>query len=203
MIIRHGFLAFVAILILFSISQLFLIPPFAGDIFPIYKSGYFDEIEKGYNVIKDSFVEIKMLSKPVYSWIFLDDIEKKHNIIIKVYNSKGKLVPAPGEESDEHDIRVTDIINSIDPNTYSEIQEDSYYSAIPLFFEDRCRFCHQNYKKNLIGIISFKRKYNSYIYYSSERIIIFTSIAAILSILFFLILKWDPEKRIKEIFDKL
>ena len=144
-----------------------------------------------------------MMSKPVYAWIFLEDIEKKHSIDIKVYNRQGYEVSAPGEESNARDAAVMGLINSLNPKPYSEVRKGKYYSAIPVFLEDRCRFCHNNNKGNIIGVIAFEREYNSYIYYSSERIIVFVLISTFLSILFYLGLRWDPEKRVKELFDKL
>ena len=47
-------------LILVSMSQIFSIPPYAGDIFPVYKSGYFKELDRGFSIITDSFIGIKV-----------------------------------------------------------------------------------------------------------------------------------------------
>jgi len=188
---------------LISFAQIFPIPPFSKEIYTMLKSGYFSELEKGFEVIKDSFIRIKILGKPVYGWIFLEDIEKKYEIFIKVYNNKGLEVWAPGETKENHDDKVKKTLNSLNPQIFSEIRGNKYYSVIPVFIEDRCRFCHDTTDSSkIIGIFTFERSFDSFIYYSSERIIIFTIISIILSILLYLVLQWEPEKKVKELFDK-
>ena len=95
--IKYILIIFISVLILISILQIFSIPPYAEDIFKVYKSGYFVELEKGCEIIKDSFLDIKMMSKPVYGWIFVSDMKKKHGISIKVFDYRGREVTAPGE----------------------------------------------------------------------------------------------------------
>ena len=104
--IKYLYIVIVIILLIISISQIFAIPPYAGDIFHIYKSGYFTELERGFQVTIDSFINIKMMSKPVYAWIYLKDMQKKYNMDIKVYNNKGLEVPAPGETKASEDNRI-------------------------------------------------------------------------------------------------
>lgn len=201
--IKYAFMVFLAVLMLLSLSQVFPLPPFAGDIHRIFKSGYFMELERGFEVIKDSFIEIKMMSKPVYSWLFLDDIRKKHGIDVRVYSAQGYEVRVPGDTRESGDPRVEKLRNSLRPMIISEVDGGRYYSAVPVFAEDRCRFCHRTPdKKGLIGILTFEREQNSYIYYSSTRVIIFTCLSLILSMLFYLVWIWDPERKVKELFDK-
>jgi len=201
--IKFVYLALVIILLIISISQIFTIPPYAGDIYSVYKSGYFKELDRGFGVTLDSFLNIKMFSKPVYGWIFLEDMRKKFNLDIKIYNNKGLEIPAPGETEASKDKNIIKIINSINPQSYSAVQNGKYYSSIPIFFEDKCRFCHTGInKKNIAGIMTFERDYDAYIYYSSERIIIFVILSLVLMVLLYLIIKWDPGKVIKELFDK-
>lgn len=201
--IKYMYIVFVVMLLIISIAQIFSIPPYAGNIFSVYKSGYFKELDNGFQVIIDSFNNIKMMSRPVYAWIFLKDIQKKNNINIKVYNNKGFEVQAPGLTGSSNDDNVLKILNSINPQTFSRVIDNKYYSAIPVFIEDRCRFCHPNInKKNIAGVITFEREYNSYIYYSSERVIIFVLISLVLIILLYYIIRWDPAKVVKELFDK-
>ena len=197
------YIVFVVMLLIISIAQIFSIPPYAGNIFSVYKSGYFKELDNGFQVTIDSFNNIKMMSRPVYAWIFLKDIQKKNNINIKVYNNKGFEVQAPGLTGSSNDDNVLKILNSINPQTFSRVIDNKYYSAIPVFIEDRCRFCHANInKKNIAGVITFEREYDSYIYYSSERVIIFVLISLVLIILLYYIIRWDPAKAVKELFDK-
>ncbi|MFH0974723.1 MAG: hypothetical protein V1874_02950 [Spirochaetota bacterium] len=201
--IKYLYIALLLILLVISIAQIFSIPPYAGEIFPIYKSGYFKELDKGFNITIDSFKDIKMMSRPAYAWIFLKDIQKKYNYNIKVYNNDGLEVPAPGEIINPDDDKVSAILNSINPQSYSRVKNGKYYSAIPVFGENKCRFCHSNInKKNILGIITFEREYDSYIYYSSERVIIFILISLFLIIVLFFVIRWDPGKVVKELFDK-
>ncbi|MDY6935395.1 MAG: hypothetical protein SVZ03_14365 [Spirochaetota bacterium] len=202
MIIKYMFIIILVLLTLISISQIFSIPPFAEDIFYIYKSGYFSELEKEFDIIKDSFINIKMMSKAVYAWIFLQDISKKHEIDIRVYNRRGNEVFAPGEETVEENERVIRLLNTSNPDIISEAKGEKYYSAIPILIERRCRFCHTiNNKSNIVGVMTFEREYNPYIYYSSERVILFALISTALSIILYFVVRWDPEKRIKRLFN--
>jgi hypothetical protein len=201
--IKYMYIVFIIILLIISIAQIFSIPPYAGNIFSVYKSGYFRELDNGFQVTIDSFINIKMMSRPVYAWIFLKDIQKKDNMNIKVFNNKGFEVPAPGETISSNNDNVLKILNSLNPQSFSRVIDNRYYSAIPVFIEDRCRFCHTNInKKNIAGVITFERDYDSYIYYSSERVIIFAFISLVLLILLYYIIRWDPERAVKELFDK-
>jgi len=201
--IKYFFIVLVSLLFIISVSQIFTIPPYQKDMYPIYKSGYFDEIEKGFVVIKDAFIAIKSLKDPVYGWILLKDIEKTQKMDIKVFDRFGKEVYAPGKKSDKSDVNVLKVINSMKPSIYSEIKWGNYISILPIKMEDRCTFCHKGKSgKDIIGVMMFKRDFDGYIYYSSERIIIFILISIVLAMVLFMLLRWDPEHNIKELFDK-
>ncbi|MBN2403877.1 MAG: hypothetical protein JXN64_15990 [Spirochaetes bacterium] len=201
--IKYVYIAFIIILLVISIAQIFSIPPYAGNIFSVYKSGYFKELDNGFQTYADSFLNIKMMSRPVYAWIFLKDMQKKNNMNIRVYNNKGLEVQAPGETRISNDDNVLKILNSLDPKSFSRVIDNRYYSAIPVFIEDRCRFCHTNInRKNIAGVITFERDYDAHIYYSSERVIIFVLTSLALLILLYYIIKWDPARAVKELFDK-
>ena len=201
--VKYILITFLSALLIISIAQIFPIFPFAGDISNLYRSGYFNELEKEFEVVKDSFLSIKMMSKPVYAWIFIQDITRRHKFNIKVYNNKGFEVPAPGELNKGDDPAVYRLINSINPRSITRIEKGQYYIAIPLVNTRQCGFCHvSRYGKDIIGVMTFQRDYDAHIYYSSERIIIFILLSLILSALMFLVIWWDPEKKIKELFDK-
>ncbi len=202
--IKYLYIILLSILLIISISQVFSIPPYTGDIFSVYKSGYFRELDRGFQVIIDSFINIKMMSKPAYAWIFLKDMQKKHDMNIKIYNNKGFEIPAPGESRNINNDKVVKILNSLDPQSFTFVNGRKYFTAIPVFFEDRCKFCHTDINKNnIVGVMTFEREYDSYIYYSSERIIIFSVISLALLILLYYTIRWDPGKNVKELFDKL
>lgn len=197
------FAVLISLLMVLSISQIFSIPPYGGDVFPVYKSGYFSELDRGFGIIADSFIGIKSMAKPEYAWIFLGDMATRHGMTIKVYDYRGYRVPAPGEKDARQEKKIYDVINQIKPAAYSEIRGGRYYSVIPLVARGECGFCHTRVnRRDVIGALSFERPYDAKIYYSSERIIIFIVITMILGILLYAVLRWDPGKNIKELFDK-
>jgi hypothetical protein len=201
--IKIIFAILISFLMLVSISQMFTIPPYAGSIFPVYKSGYFKELDRGFSVINDSFIGIKSMARPEYAWIFLSDMEIAHQMKIRVYDYRGYRVPAPGEKQGDPDVRILRVINAVNPKTASEIRGNRYFSIIPSVARGECRFCHSRLNsREVIGAVSFERDYDSMIYYSSERIIIFMVITMLLGGLLYAVLRWDPGKNIKELFDK-
>ncbi len=181
---------------------MFPIYPFAGDVFSLYKSGYFKELDRQFEIIADAFVGIKTMSRPAYAWIFLEDIQNKHGINIRVYNSRSERVRAPGEVSGGGDDTVIRMSALPSPSSVFEIRGDRYFSAIPLSAAPRCRFCHSQQENALIGVITFERSFNATVFYGRERSVIFGIIALILALLLYGLIRWEPDKRIKEIFDK-
>ncbi len=193
----------ISLLMVVSISQMFSIPPYAGDVFPVYKSGYFKELDRGFGVIADSFVGIKSMTKPEFAWIFLNDIAAAHDMNIRVYDYRGYPVPAPGEKDPGQDRKVYEVINQMKPSAYTEIRGGRYFSIMPMKARDECKFCHTRWnRREVIGALSFERSYDATVYYSSERIIIFLLVTIILGVLLFAVVRWDPGKNIKELFDK-
>lgn len=200
--IKYMLIFLLGIMVVISVSQIFSIPPFAGDVFTVYRSGYFIELEKQFAVIRDSFIGIKTLGRPVYGWIFLEDIKEKHGIDVRVYNSRGYEVAAPGETGDLNR-NVLRLLNSIKPVTTSRVEADHYYTEMPVRIEKRCRFCHNTpHGEDVLGVMAFARRYDASVYYSAERIIIFSIISLCLLGLMFMVMRWDPEKKVKELFDK-
>lgn len=196
-------LVFFSLFLIFSVSQIFSIPPYAGDIYPIYHSGYFSELDREFQIIKDAFLGIKMTTKPAYAWIYLQDQERHHDIKIRVYNYKGEWETAPGAITAGDDPLVPRLLTSRDPEVISEVRDKTYYSAIPLMQDIRCQFCHRHkYPNNVVGVITMERKFDASIYYSSERKIIFSVISLIISLVIVLIARWDPVRDVKELFDK-
>src|SRR6056297_772558 len=121
-----------------SFVQIFSVPPYAEDVYPVYKSGYFVELERQMGVIADSFLSIKTMSRAEYAWIFLDDVQMHHGITIKVYDSSGMLVPVPGEEEDIPDRNVLEVLHSVNPEPSFFIEGNLYHGIIPFRKQDRC-----------------------------------------------------------------
>lgn len=192
-----------AVLMLVSLSQVFSIPPYAGDIFPVYRSGYFKELDRGFKVIVDSFVGIKSMARPEYAWIFLSDVGMENDMHITVYDSNGYRIPAPGEKSGRPDRKVLSAVNATRPAPVSVIDGGRYISIVPVFSRGECRFCHSGgNRRSVIGALRFERGFDATVYYTSERILIFVCITIILCILLYALVRWDPGKNIKELFDK-
>ncbi|MBN1501382.1 MAG: hypothetical protein JW982_14575 [Spirochaetes bacterium] len=213
------FTVLTAIFIIICMTQIINIYPYADDVFGYYKSGYFNELDTQFNVIADSFIKVKMMSRPdeniklsvpvrnytdpVYSWIMLDDIAEKYGIEIKVYDRNGNFIPVPSVKRENDNPAILKLINSVDFDPVSGVDRNYYNYILPVKTEPECLICHKNTSVGQItGIISFRRKFNSYIYYGFERIILFSFLAFLSIILLFFIIKWDPEKNIKELFDK-
>jgi hypothetical protein len=197
------FAILISALMLVSLSQIFSIPPYAGDIFSVYKSGYFRELDRGFRIIADSFVGIKSMARPEYAWIFLSDVGIANEINIRVYDHRGYCVPAPGEKTGSPDREVLRVIGAPKPAMHSEVSGGRYISVIPLAAHGECRFCHKQWNsREMIGALRFERRYDAAVYYSSERILIFVIITMCLGGLLYALLKWDPGKNIKELFDK-
>jgi hypothetical protein len=200
---KYALLVSLAVVLAVSILQMFSVPPYAGDIHSLYRSGYFIELEKGFEVIRDAFIETKMYGRPVSAWILLDDIGARQGIDIRVYNSTGLRVRAPGEAENGGDERVVRVLNAERPAVYSEIRGGRYYAAVPVFMEDRCRFCHDSRSaKRVAGVLTFERDFDARVYYGAERVIIFAVVSTALCLLIFLTLRWEPGRRVKELFDK-
>lgn len=200
---KYALLMSLAVVLAVSILQMFSVPPYAGDIHSLYRSGYFIELEKGFEVIRDAFIETKMYGRPVSAWILLADIGARQGIDIRVYNSTGLRVRAPGEAENGGDERVVRVLNAERPAVYSEIRGGRYYAAVPVFMEDRCRFCHDSRSaKRVAGVLTFERDFDARVYYGAERVIIFAVVSTALCLLIFLTLRWEPGRRVKELFDK-
>lgn len=201
--IKYLFSVVLSLLIMFSISQMFIIPPYAGDVYSLYKSGYFRELDRGFMVIKDSFIGIKTLGEPVYGWIFLQDIEKSQGITVKVYDRRGRLVAAPGDVRDEINEEVLKVMALPVQGIQASPAGGNYRAIIPLRCEDKCGFCHNECRSGrIIGAMAFQRDYDAQVYYSSERVIIFLGLTVLLCLLLFFVLRWDPARSVKELFDK-
>ncbi|MCU0845434.1 MAG: hypothetical protein MUC76_10955 [Spirochaetes bacterium] len=200
---KYAFLVLLGIVLAVSVLQMFSVPPYAGDVRALFRSGYFIELDKGFDIIKEAFIGTKMYGRPVSAWILLEDVGSRHGIDIRVYNASGLRVRAPGEAENGGDERVVRVLNSIEPAAYSEIIGGRYYSAVPVFMEDRCRFCHDSRQaKKLAGVLTFERDFDARVYYGAERVVIFAVISTALCLLIFLTLRWEPGRRVKELFDK-
>ncbi len=201
--VKHVFAALISLLLLVSISQILPIPPFAGDIFPVYKSGYFRELDRGFKIVADSFSGLKTMARPEYAWIFLNDIEIADDMKISVYDHRGYRVPVPGEKAAHPDPQIVKIMNSLKPTVRSEIKGNSYISILPIYLKGECKFCHKQWnKREVVGALRFERKFDAMVFYSAERIIIFLLISILLGGLLYAVVRWDPGKNIKELFDK-
>jgi hypothetical protein len=201
--IKYSIIAVLFFLILVSVSQIFNIPPLERDVYPLYKSGYFRELDTEFDIIVDSFTEVKSMTDAIYGWVLLDDISKRHDIRIRVYDRQGYPMLAPGKAGPAPDPGVQKALIALDPAPVYSVKANRYSGIVPLKAEDRCRICHVKTNSNgTVGALTFSRTFDGRAYYSGERMIIFTAAAIALLALLVVVVRWDPEKNIKELFDK-
>lgn len=186
------------VLLALSVLEIFQVFPGPDKIYSLYKSGYFSELDRSNAVIADSFIMIKTMSQPVRGWLSIRNFEEKYKMSINVYDAAGYRVPAPGEKG-ELNRMVAENLSTPDPEVRNIIEGDRYVSIIPFKNGKECRICH---RQSRIGALMITRSFNAFAYYTLERRLIFIPFSAFFLILFIMIVKWDPGKRIKEMFDK-
>jgi hypothetical protein len=199
---KYILMAALGIILSVSILQIFPVWPSAGEIFPWYKSGYFSEIDRQYRTIADAFTGIMLTSKPEYAWFFLEDIEKSQKVSVRVYDSRGDYTRFPNEKTTGNDDIVLRLVRTMNPAEFSAVRGKIYTLYLPLRPDKRCSICHVKTDSSLTGVMVFEREYDGRIYYTAERKIIFSVISLLCVILLFIVFLWDPERRVKELFDK-
>ncbi len=185
-----------------SILQLFNVPPYAGDVYSLYRSGYFVELDRQFQLIRKAFIDLKTMSRPEHAWIFLKDIEEDQDIRVRVYDGDGRGVPAPGRKEGGVNANVALFLDSDNSGLKTTVSGKTYRALLPVPWRERCAFCHDRPEGKMLGAMEFERTFNARIYYSSERIIIFTIISIVIAVLIIILLKWDPHREVKELFDK-
>lgn len=180
------------------------IAPHSDDIQSIYKSGYFKALDNECRIVADAFLAVKtMSSNPSFAWVFLNDLERKNNLSVTVYDRKGRRVAAPGFYFDDIDPVTSAAVNSLERQVFSFVKSGSYYTFIPIFKKAECSPCHQRVNDNgFIGLLAFKQDYDAHVYYSGERVLLFLGISIVLCFLLFMLVRWHPDKPLKEMFDK-
>jgi hypothetical protein len=190
--IKYAFIAVTAILLAISISQTLPIPPHADDMRKVYKSGYFRELERECSIIRDSFLGIKALADPSFAWVYLEDMVTAHNILVKVYDRRGHVVPAPGMTGESPDAAVSNMLARAKPEMESSVRNGRYFTLLPVKAEGKCSFCHEDVRPGgVVGYMSFEQSYDAHVYYSRERILIFLGISMALMIILFLFIRWE------------
>jgi len=201
--VKLSFFIIILFLIIVSMFQIFSLPPFADQLYPVYESGYFKEIRQNQEVIRDAFLEIKIHGRSEAAWLFLKNLKADHNIKGKVYNRRGQLVTSPGEKEQDIESDVSAYLKKNEDTVVSSISMNRFSSLLPLKADNRCGFCHKKAKNGeIIGVLHLDNAFDAHIYYTGERIFIFLLIICALGGLLFLLLKWEPEGKIKEMFDK-
>ena len=201
--IKHFLMAALGVVLAVSLLEIFPVWPSAGNIYSWYKSGYFSEIDRQYRTVAECFSQVLMSSKPEYAWFFLEEIEKTQHISVKVYDTKGELVRYPGDHVRGTDETVLRIVRSMNPAEVGAVKGKLYSLAIPLKSEKRYLAYHELLPtKDLAGVLVMEREYDAKIYYTAERKMIFSVISLVCVVFLFIAWLWDPERRVKELFDK-
>lgn len=201
--IRVIFIGINLFLLVISLLQVFPVPPYSETLYPRFESGYFAELRNQQEIIRDAFLNIKIEGKPESAWIFLHNLKEKYKIDASVYNSYGHLVRSPGERIKEQREEVLEKINRGGKEISSEIKFHRFASLLPLSASKRCRFCHKSVREgDTIGFLHVEQPFDAHIYYTGERIFIFSVIILMLCVTLFFLFRWEPEGKIKEMFDK-
>jgi hypothetical protein len=101
------------------------------------------------------------------------------------------------------DAAVSNMLARAKPEMESSVRNGRYFTLLPVKAEGKCSFCHEDVRPGgVVGYMSFEQSYDAHVYYSRERILIFLGISMALMIILFLFIRWDPNRGIKEMFDK-
>jgi hypothetical protein len=201
--IRLVALVFIGTLFLLSIAQIFGIYPRAETMVQLLKSGYFSELDRQFRTITDAFLAMKLYGQNEHASAFLRDIAGREQIDIRLFNEKGEQSGSAGASGAEADPIVRKMVQTLIPAVVSDIRGLRYFSAVPITYEKRCLICHQHGSAGaLAGVMTFERPYDAAAYYGMERGIIFSLVALGCAVLFVVALFWDPDRRVKELFDK-
>ncbi len=194
---------FLSFMLIFSVLGIFNLPPSTFLQPGLTSSGYFKNMDKKYEAIIDSFIGIKIFSKPEYAWIFLDEIEKKHNLKIEVFNTRGERVSMPGFYNDLIDKQAASVVNSKLDKGLTFVDKGIYERIIPVKAEKRCVFCHRKKREgDFTGVLKFQEKHESLVYYSHERSLFFLMLSFVIVIVLIQVVRWHPYEGVKELFDK-
>ncbi len=167
------------------------------------KSDYISQMEEKFNIITESFLSIKTLAGPEEAFVFLNKLKKNNYCDIKVFDRSGRQVFSPGFFSDNINREFYELINVSAENGVSGFRSGIYRYDKILKASENCLLCHKSIKRSgVIGVISFSDEVDGKIFYSRERIYLFASIGIVLILLLILLIKWDTQRFIKEIFDK-
>jgi len=204
--VKYFFIFVLSFLLLVSVVEIFPVHPYANEIFPIYKSSYFMNLEDSFKIISEAFVHLKTRKNPEIAWIFLSKMKKEHGIDFKIYNYQGKRVISPGNYLTKKNRQVLEILSSSRDNLkddYSKIEGNKYLTFLPMKKKPYCITCHRRkYKNAVIGVIVLSKGFDAFAYYSIERIVLFIFISVFLLFLLIFAVKWIPGKKLKELFDK-
>ncbi len=201
--IKVFFIGIVMFLLGISLLQIFPVPPFAERLYPVYESGYFRELREQQQVVAEAFLAVKQGERAEMAWLFLKELKKDHDIKAEVYNSYGYRLAQPGNPLKTENVDLVAKIKRNSKKIYSEVSMGHFSSLLPLVAVKKCRFCHRSVREgDIVGFLHVSQPCDAHIYYTGERILLFTGIAFFLSVILFFLFKWEPEGKIKEMFDK-
>ncbi|HEY1405547.1 MAG TPA: hypothetical protein VF857_02960, partial [Spirochaetota bacterium] len=155
-------LVFLGLLFIVALAQIFMLYPSAETLFPLYKSGYFSELDRQYRTIANSFTTMKLYGQNEFAWAFLTELAGKENIAIKVYDERGERIVSPGITDMSSDLQVRKMTQSLTAEPIGEVHGNLYYGAIPIFYDKRCLICHKDGKEGkLAGVMTFERTFDA------------------------------------------
>ncbi|HNX59119.1 MAG TPA: hypothetical protein PKK43_08460 [Spirochaetota bacterium] len=199
-------LVFLGLMFLAALSQMFMIYPGAEKMYPLFKSACFAEYDRQFRSVADSYRLMKIYGQDEYARAFLAELARNEKMIIHLYDERGDLVMSSGKgtvSGDDRDGRVREVTQSLNPEQYGGVRDRVYFGVVPLLFDKRDLIRHPEGEEGKVyGVMTFEREYKAIAYFSGERKIIFALIAFGTAFLIFLAVRWDPDRRVKELFDK-
>jgi hypothetical protein len=200
---KIALLVFLGLMFCTALSQMFMMYPGAEKIYPLFKSAYFSELDRQFRTITESFELMKIYGQDEYARAFLAELAARENVAIRLYDPRGELLMSSGKGRVDSDDRVREMTQSLTPEQYGGIAKGVYFGVVPLFYDKRNLITHpEGTEGKVSGVMTFERSFNATAYFSGERKIIFALIAFGTAFLMFLAVRWDPDRRVKELFDK-
>jgi|GEM_PF-4901027 len=167
------------------------------------ESDYASQIQEKFKIAEESFFVIKTSTGFQEAFLFLQGQKKKNILNVVLYDKSGREVLSLGKISDKVNKKYYDLAKTPDISEKYEIKNGIFHYNAILKAHKSCMICHRNTKKGeVMGILAFSDELDGKVFYGRERSYIFISIGILLILLLILIIKWDTQKFIKEIFDK-
>ncbi len=192
---------FLIILVAVSLSQVFNIYPHAEDVYPIYRSGYFSELEEKARIIAESYTFLRGVD-PDFADVYIDDIEKRYGIRTRLYSASGASLRVRDAEQRSVSTEALKAILNPGDGAVCGVRDGLFVCNLALPVSSSGGIVHGGSPSKPSGVLEVMMDYDTGVYYSRERILLFTLTTALLIVALIILVRWRPYDSVKEIFDK-